>query len=155
MRLKTRYVLLRFPNLTYISCINFISSKMENTRLTLKQRFKLSRFFKGETPVGGPLELTQRRVFILPTRRGLGLVLTIVLLLLMAFIYNNNLVYFLAFLLASIFFITILHTFKALAGLVVQAGYAQPVFAGESAGFQVTVSNPCSGAALGSCDQSG
>lgn len=115
---------------------------MENTRLTLKRRFKLSRFFKGEKAVSGPLVLTQRRVFILPTRRGLGLVLTIVLLLLMAFIYNNNLVYFLAFLLASIFFITILHTFKALSGLVVQAGYAQPVFAGESAGFQVTVSNP-------------
>ncbi len=115
---------------------------MDNSKLTLKQRFKLSRFFKGEPPVSGPLELTQRRVFILPTLRGLGLVFTIALLLLIAFIYNNNLIYFLGFLLSSIFFITILHTFKALAGLVVQAGYAPPVFAGESAGFQITVSNP-------------
>ena len=115
---------------------------MQNTKLTMKQRFKLSRFFQGEAPASGSIELTQRRVFILPTRRGFGMVLTIILLLLIAFVYNNNLVYMLGFLLASIFFVTILHTYKALAGLVVQAGYAQPVFAGENAGFGVTVTNP-------------
>lgn len=115
---------------------------MDNTKLTFKQRFKLSRFFKGEPPVSGPVALTQRRVFILPSQRGLGMVFTIVLLILIAFIYNNNLVYLLGFLLASIFFVTILHTFKALAGLVVQAGFVQPVFAGEAAGFAVTVINP-------------
>ena len=92
--------------------------------------------------VSGPVELTQRRVFILPTQRGLGMVFTILLLLLVAFIYSNNLVYLLGFLLASIFFVTILHTFKALAGLVVQAGFVQPVFAGEAAAFAVTVTNP-------------
>jgi len=115
---------------------------MDNTKLTIKQRFKLSRFFKGEAPVSGPIELTQRRVFILPTRRGFGMVLTIILLLLIAFVYNNNLVYMLGFLLASIFFVTILHTYKALAGLIVQVGYVQPVFAGENAGFGITVTNP-------------
>lgn len=115
---------------------------MDNPPLSLKQRFKLSRFFKGEAPVSGPVELTQRRVFILPTGSGLGMVLTILLLLLVAFVYNNNLAYMLGFLLASIFFVSILHTFKGLAGLVVQGGYVQPVFAGESAGFAVTVTNP-------------
>ncbi|MFU8787986.1 MAG: DUF58 domain-containing protein [Methylobacter sp.] len=115
---------------------------MEQSKLTLKQRFQLSRFFKGEPPVSGAVQLTQRRVFILPTRRGLGMVLTIALLLLIAFIYNNNLVYLLGFLLASLFFITILHTFKALSGLVLQAGFVPPVFAGESAGFTLTVTNP-------------
>ncbi|MDP3875558.1 MAG: DUF58 domain-containing protein [Methylobacter sp.] len=115
---------------------------MEHSKLTFKQRFQLSRFFKGEPPVSGAVQLTQRRVFILPTRRGLGMVLTIVLLLLIAFVYNNNLVYLLGFLLASVFFITILHTFKALAGLVLQAGFVPPVFAGESAGFTLTVTNP-------------
>jgi len=113
-----------------------------DSALTFKQRFQLSRFFKGEAPASGPLQLTQRRVFILPTRRGMGMVATIVLLLLIAFIYNNNLVYLLGFLLASIFFVTILHTFKSLAGLVVQAGAVQPVFAGEAAGFTLTVRNP-------------
>ncbi|MGZ4960511.1 MAG: DUF58 domain-containing protein [Methylomonas sp.] len=115
---------------------------MNNTPLNLRQRFKLSRFFKGEPPVAGPVELSQRRVFILPTKSGMGLVLTILLLLLIAFVYSNNLVYLLAFLLASIFFISILHTFNALAGLVVQAGFVHPVFAGEIAGFPITVTNP-------------
>jgi len=112
--------------------------RMDTTWLTFKQRFK----FKGEPPVSGPVELTQRRVFILPTQRGVGMVFTILLLLLVAFIYSNNLVYLLGFLLTSIFFVTILHTFKALAGLVMQAGFAQPVFAGEAAAFAVTVTNP-------------
>ncbi|MGY6277038.1 DUF58 domain-containing protein [Methylomonas sp. MgM2] len=111
-------------------------------RLSFKQRFKLSRFIRGEEPKSGPIELTQRRVFILPTGRGLGLVLTIVLLLLIAFVYNNNLVYLLCFLVASIFFVTILHTYKSLSGLIVDVGYVQPVFAGDTARFQLIVNNP-------------
>ncbi len=115
---------------------------MTSTTLTFEQRFKLSRFFEAEAPVSGPVQLSHRRVFIVPTYRGMGMVLTILLLLLIAFIYNNNLVYLLAFLLSSIFFVTLLHTFTALSGLVAQAGSLQPVFAGEAAGFVLTVNNP-------------
>jgi uncharacterized protein (DUF58 family) len=107
-----------------------------------KQRFKFGRFFKNKRPVSGPLELRLRRIYILPTRSGLGLAFMIILLLLVAFIDNNNLIYLLAFLLASVFFVAMLHTCKQLAGLVVQAGYVQPVFAGEAAAFGVTVTNP-------------
>jgi uncharacterized protein (DUF58 family) len=89
-----------------------------------------------------PLELNQRRIFILPTQRGLGFGLLIILLALIAFVYNNNLAYLLAFLLASIFFITILHTYYALAGLKIQEGPVINVFAGEAAGFGVIISNP-------------
>ncbi|CCE22184.1 DUF58 domain-containing protein [Methylotuvimicrobium alcaliphilum] len=109
---------------------------------SLKQGFGFGRFFRRDESASGPLELTRRRVFILPTQRGLSLVYTIVLLLLVALIYNNNLVYGLAFFLASLFFVSILHTYRALAGLVVKTGYAAPVFAGESAGLSLTVSNP-------------
>lgn len=110
--------------------------------LSWRQRLVLSRFFRGEAPVSGPIELTQRRIFILPTQRGLGMVFTIILMLLMAFIYNNNLVYLQAFLLASLFFVTILHTYKSLAGLLVVVASAKPVFAGELASFSLTVTNP-------------
>ena len=48
----------------------------------------------------------------------------------------------LAFLLASIFFITILHTYKSLAGLTIQEGLATAVFAGEAAGFGIHIDNP-------------
>jgi len=115
---------------------------LSEAALTLRQRFKLSRFFSGEAPVPGPIRLGHRRIFIVPSLRGLGFVLLIGLLLLIAFVYNNNLAYLLSFLLAGIFFVTILHSFQSLAGLEVQAGYSQPVFAGEAAGFTFHVGNP-------------
>ena len=93
---------------------------------------------------GKPLVLNQRRIFILPTKRGLGFSLLILLLALIAFVYNNNLTYMLAFLLGSVFFITILHTYKSLAGLTVQEGLATAVFVGEAAGFDVIIDNPTS-----------
>lgn len=111
-------------------------------QLDLKERFNLSRFIKGEKKTVKSIVLTHRRIFILPTKRGLGFVVLIVLLLLIAFVYNNNLAYLLVFLLASIFFITILHSFKALAGLVLNQGHSQPAFAGESAGFDIVIDNP-------------
>lgn len=115
---------------------------MSEPALPLQQRFRLSRFFRGEAPQPGPITLNQRRIFILPTLSGLVFVLLIALLLLIAFVYNNNLAYLLGFLLASVFFVTILHSYRALAGLIVQAGQNAPVFAGDNAGFTFHLHNP-------------
>jgi len=112
------------------------------TLLSLKERFQLSRFFKGEKAINEPVTLNHRRIFILPTYRGLNFALLIALLLLIAFVYNNNLIYLLAFLLASLFFISILHSYKTLAGLILNAGHNNAVFAGEAAGFTVHINNP-------------
>ncbi|WP_367155457.1 DUF58 domain-containing protein [Methylomonas sp. HYX-M1] len=111
-------------------------------KLTLKQRLDISRFLRGEAPGDDPITLNQRRIFILPTRRGLGFALLIVLLMLIAFVYGNNLAYFLAFLLAGVFFVTILHTYNALAGLTVGAGQPANAFAGTAAGFVFYLQNP-------------
>ena len=105
-------------------------------------RFQLSRFIKGEKTALKNITLNHRRIFILPNKPGLGFVILIILLFLIAFVYNNNLVYFLTFLLASIFFIVILHTFKSLAGLILYSGHSHAVFAEESAGFDITINNP-------------
>ncbi|WP_305909843.1 DUF58 domain-containing protein [Methylomarinum sp. Ch1-1] len=115
---------------------------MSETALSLTERFQRSRFMSGEKPIDRPLTLNHRRIFILPTLRGMGFVLLIALLLLIAFVYNNNLAYLLAFLLASVFFVTILHSYKSLAGLVIQAGHSHAAFAGEAAGFTLHISNP-------------
>ena len=74
-------------------------------------------------------------------KKGFGFVLLIILLLLIAFIYNNNLAYLLAFLLASIFFVSILHSYKSISGIVVSPGTVEPVFAGEAAGFVIHLEN--------------
>lgn len=110
--------------------------------LSLKERFNLSRFIKGEKAKSNSILLSHRRIFILPTQKGLGFVVLIILLLLIAFVYNNNLAYLLAFLLASVFFISIIHSFKSLAALLVSQGQCQSVFAGESVGFDIIVDNP-------------
>jgi len=110
--------------------------------LTLVQRFQWSRFFSGEDLGDEPALLNHRRIFILPSRRGLGFMVLLLLLLLIAFVYNNNLTYMLTFLLASVFFITILHSFKALAGLIVRPGQSPSVFAGEAAAFEIYLENP-------------
>jgi uncharacterized protein (DUF58 family) len=115
---------------------------LSEAALSLKQRFKLSRFFSGEAPVAGQIVLTQRRVFILPTQRGLAFVLLILLLVLIGFVYNNNLAYLLGFLLASIFFVTILHSFKALAGLTIQPTRQHAVFSGQAGPFSFQIGNP-------------
>ncbi len=115
---------------------------MSEAVLSLKERFSLSRFIRGEKPVDQPVTLNQRKIFILPTRHGFGFVLLIVLLLLIAFVYNNNLAYWLTFLLASIFIVSILHTYKNLAGLIISPGNSHPAFQGSLAGFDFHINNP-------------
>ncbi len=108
----------------------------------LKERLKSHRLFAGVQATVEPYVLNHQRIFILPTQRGLGFVVLLVLLFLIAFVYNNNLAYLLTFLLASVFFITILHTVNALVGLSLQKGRTKAVFAGEAAGFRLHINNP-------------
>lgn len=105
------------------------------------KRLQLSRFTRGEKLSRESVTLNHQRIFILPTQSGLGFVVLIVILLLIAFVYNNNLIYILAFLLASIFFVTIIHSFKSLAGLSIKKGKSNAVFAGEIAPFPIHLEN--------------
>jgi len=107
----------------------------------LWERLRASRFFSGNRAVNGQLRLDHQRIFILPSRRGVGFCVLIGLLLLIGFVYGNNLIYALAFWLAGVFFVTILNTFKMLYGLVLRLGAAQPVFAGEYAVFPLRLDN--------------
>lgn len=85
------------------------------------------------------LEVTlgQRNVFVFPTLAGFAFLLLVLALLVTAINYENNLVFALAFLLAGLFVVGILHTYANLAGLRLAAVAAQPVFAGERAAFPV------------------
>ncbi len=113
-----------------------------STALSIKDRFRLSRFIKGEKPGPDTITLNHRRIFILPSKQGLGFVLLISLLLLVAIVYNNNLAYILTFLLAGIFFVSILHSFKSMAGIILRPGKTTNAFAGETAGFELHLENP-------------
>jgi uncharacterized protein (DUF58 family) len=89
----------------------------------------------------GPVTLTQRRVYILPTGAGLLFAGTVLVMLLGCINYNLGLGYVLMFLLSGVGIVSILHTFRNLAQLQVRPGRPDPVFAGDDAGFPVLLVN--------------
>lgn len=83
------------------------------------------------------LHLGHRRLFILPTRLGLGFALLLGAMLFTAMNYQNNLAYGIVFLAASAVLASALHTYANLAGITLSAGKPHPVFAGQQARFPV------------------
>jgi uncharacterized protein (DUF58 family) len=90
---------------------------------------------------GDAVHLDYRRIFILPTRAGLGFAALLVVLWLGAVNYSNNLAYLLVFLLAGTGNAMLLHTFRNLAGLTVARAGVDPVFAGGVARFRVRLAD--------------
>lgn len=99
--------------------------------LSLGQRFHPARFLRGEGPEAGPVTLRARRVFILPTRRGLVFAGLLLLMLIGSINYNNGLGFTLTFLLAALFLVAMLHTYRNLLRLRVELGPLAPVFCGQ------------------------
>ena len=97
------------------------------------------RWLKKRIPAASQIRLNHRRIFIMPTRAGMGLLLLLVIMLIGAINYQNSLVYALVFLLGSLFWIGLHHTYRNLAGLELQANGSLPVFAGEEAPLTVTL----------------
>lgn len=92
-------------------------------------------------PEASPVVLSQRRVYVLPTRAGIGFAAALVVMLLGAINYNLSLGYALTFLLAGLGVVTILHTFRNLAHLSITPGRSDPAFAGEMARFTLLLHN--------------
>ena len=83
----------------------------------------------------------RQRVYILPTREGIVYSILLLAMLLGAMNYNNSMAYILTFLLGSLFLVCILHTHRNLTGLIISGLRPQPVFAGETAQFPITIDN--------------
>lgn len=93
-------------------------------------------------PHPGERQLDRRSVYILPTRAGLVMAAVLVTMLLTAINYALALGYALTFLLASLWLVSMIHTWRNLAGLVLRTGRAEPVHAGEFAEFGIVLRNP-------------
>jgi uncharacterized protein (DUF58 family) len=106
---------------------------MESSISALKQQFR-TWLFRPKID-SGTVTLTQRRIFIIPTRQGIGFGIVLVVMLLGDVNYNLALGYVLTFLLATVALMTMIHTFRNIARLQVRAGAAPPVFAGSTAQF--------------------
>jgi uncharacterized protein (DUF58 family) len=94
-----------------------------------KERFKL--LFRTAKSVNNIATLSARQIYILPTRWSVFYALMLLALLIGAINYTLSLAYLIAFLLAALANVAMLHTWRNLAYLQVSIISAQPVFAGD------------------------
>lgn len=89
----------------------------------------------------GPIHVPRTRVYILPTRFGYGFGFMCFIMLLGSMNYSNSMGFALTFLLAGLGLVAMHQTHGNMVNLSLHAGRAQPVFAGETAHFEVIVEN--------------
>lgn len=73
--------------------------------------------FRIGAPETAPIRLTQRRIYVLPTRAGLGFAAALAVMLVTSINYNLSLGYGLVFLLGGAATASIVHAFRNLLGL--------------------------------------
>lgn len=101
----------------------------------------LRRFSHATPSESSPIQLTQKRIYILPTRNGVILAIVLFAMLMGAINYNNSLTYLLTFLLISVAAVSMLHTWRNLYGLHVDIGKCTPVHVGSLIEVPVSIQN--------------
>lgn len=114
--------------------------------LTVMRRAPLRRaldrwLFRLGRPEGAPIRLHQRRIYVLPTRAGLGLAVALLAMLIASINYSLSLGFGLTFLIAGVAVASIVHAFRNLFDLTVQPGRCPPVFCGGDARFSFLITN--------------
>lgn len=105
----------------------------------VRRRFR--QWWQARLPLSDTLALTQRNVYILPTRPGFMLGATLLVLLVASINYQLNLGYLLTFLLAGSAVVGMHVCHATLRGLVLNLQPPQPQFAGAAATLAVTLTN--------------
>jgi uncharacterized protein (DUF58 family) len=103
---------------------------------------RMRAWFENRLPAADSCTLTQRNVYILPTKGGWAFACMLVLMLLGAINYQLNLGYLLTFLLAGSALASMHMTHANLRGLTLRLRPPAPVFAGEAAALEVVITNP-------------
>ncbi len=103
------------------------------------------RFLLRNRRIIGDHQLVQGNIYILPTKPGGAMGFVLLLLLVGSINYSLSLGYALTFLLVSVAAVSMFHTYRNLAGLVLRPGRADPVFAGDLAEFNFIAVNKSSG----------
>ncbi|WP_317929016.1 DUF58 domain-containing protein [Halioxenophilus sp. WMMB6] len=104
-------------------------------RRWVERRFQ--RFLERAIPRRQSVKLGQKQLFILPTANGWGYMFAASLIWLLGTNYENNLALALAYFLAALFLVAIVHTFNNLFRLEIKYLQAKPVFAGEMSEVQL------------------
>jgi uncharacterized protein (DUF58 family) len=102
-------------------------------------RARFQEWVNRRIPPARSVTLDQKRIFIFPSRTGLFFALCLLVMLVTAINYQNNMSYALTFLLATLFIVGTLHTYANLSGLTIRAVRAEPVFPGQQSEFVVQI----------------
>jgi uncharacterized protein (DUF58 family) len=89
-----------------------------------------------------PLTLARRRLYILPTRAGVGFSILLFLMLVAALNYGNSLALFLAFLLVGFALVSMHLCHRNLLGMQLLSAHAEPTFARRGGLLELTFGNP-------------
>ena len=89
-----------------------------------------------------PVTLAQSRIFILPTRNGMALLAVLLGMLIAATNFDSSELFLLTFMLLGTFLVTMVHTYRNLAGLSFHPGHEERVFCGEPAMHSLQIENP-------------
>ena len=117
-----------------------MSTAALNPAAQIRQRF--DRWVQSRHARTDSLQLTQRNVYILPTKAGLLFAVTVFVLLLASINYQLNLGYVLTFLLAGSGLVSMHVTHATLRGLTLRLKPGAPVFAGDPALLDVVLTSP-------------
>lgn len=91
--------------------------------------------------VAGPVTIQRQRIYIVPTRFGYLFGLMVFVMLMGSMNYSNSMGFALTFLLTGLGLVCMHHTHRNLVNLSVRAGRHAPVFAGQTAQFQLVLDN--------------
>ena len=102
-----------------------------------RARRRWARWLDRRIPRAATVTLDRRRIFIFPSATGGFFGLSLLVMLIAAINYQNNMSYALTFLLANLFLVAVLHSYANLANLTISAVGAQDVFAGQRCAFHL------------------
>ncbi|HQA09753.1 DUF58 domain-containing protein [Zoogloea sp.] len=105
--------------------------------------------FRVGGPEPAPIRLGQRRIFVLPSRFGLALGITLLAMLLASINYTLSLGFALTFLIGGVAWISIHHAFRNLVDLAITPGRSDAVFCGSPARFGILLHNAAHRSRLG------
>ena len=117
-----------------------MTAQVLNPLALARRRFR--HWWEARLPLADTLALSQRNVYILPTRAGWMLALTLLVLLVASINYQLNLGYLLTFLLAGCAAVGMHVCHATLRGLTLHLAPPDPQFAGAATPLTVVLTNP-------------
>jgi uncharacterized protein (DUF58 family) len=99
------------------------------------------RWLKRRIPPNKKQTLHRKNIFILPSKAGLGFLITLLVLWLLGTNYQNNLILVMTFLLLSLMHTCMFYTYAALSGLSIEVLSVEPCFMGEQAQVRCRISS--------------